>query len=94
MNGICSFCFETSLSDAEMFLHKKTHETPFGTFHGLNMLSYDLFPEVARVMEEYANMVVNAERHECAKLAWKMQQESFGGGTAIGNAIQDRREKI
>lgn len=27
---------------------------------------------------------------EAAKIAWKMQQENFGGGTAIGNALQDR----
>ena len=28
------------------------------------------------------------ERRRCAEIAWKMQQEQFGGGTAIGNAIE------
>ena len=32
---------------------------------------------------------IAAERNRAARLAWKMQMEQFGGGTAIGNAIQD-----
>ncbi len=32
---------------------------------------------------------VEIERGRAARLAWKMQMESFGGGTAIGNAIRD-----
>lgn len=35
------------------------------------------------------DLAVMAERNAAANLAWEMQMESFGGGTAIGNAIQD-----
>ena len=28
------------------------------------------------------------QRHKHAEIAWKMQMEDFGGGTAIGNAIE------
>lgn len=40
---------------------------------------------------QYAAMLNNATdmRKRAAELAWKMQAEQFGGGTAIGNAIQD-----
>ena len=35
---------------------------------------------------------VLAERDRCAKIAWRMQQGQFGGGTAIGNEIMDERK--
>lgn len=31
------------------------------------------------------------ERQRCANIAWEMQMKSFGGGSAIGDAIQDSR---
>ncbi len=35
---------------------------------------------------------INKENKACTELAWKMQMEQFGGGTAIGNEIQNRRK--
>ena len=40
---------------------------------------------IALTIEE----AVFAERARNAETAWVMQQESFGGGTAIGNQIAD-----
>ncbi len=34
-------------------------------------------------------MAIARERSRAANLAWEMQMRSFGGGTAIGNAIQE-----
>lgn len=34
---------------------------------------------------------IKAERKACAELAWQMQSQQFGGGTAIGNTIQERK---
>jgi hypothetical protein len=36
------------------------------------------------------NFGTTMERKRCAEVAWKMQQEQFGGGTAIGNAIMEQ----
>jgi hypothetical protein len=41
--------------------------------------------DVAREITE----AVAEEPKRCAEIAWKMQMQSFGGGTAIGNAIQE-----
>lgn len=46
-----------------------------------------------RAMVGEFKIVAAMEREECAKVAWKMQMDQFGGGTAIGNAIMDRLRK-
>lgn len=47
-----------------------------------------------RKVVEAIKTAVAEERHRCADIAWKMQMESFGGGTAIGNAISDPEHKV
>jgi len=40
------------------------------------------------ILDRLISEAVAKERRRCADIAWKMQQEQFGGGTAIGNAIE------
>lgn len=61
-----------------------------------NLACPDVAPsEYAAVMKRHiAAALMKArqeERKKAAELAWKMQMESFGGGTAIGNAIQEMK---
>jgi hypothetical protein len=47
------------------------------------------FNNVLEEMERGITEAVLDERQALAETAWKMQVESFGGGTAIGNAIAE-----
>lgn len=49
----------------------------------------DGFPGIGKLIEEAIIEAVKEERIANANLAWEMQSEQFGGGSAIGNAIQD-----
>lgn len=46
--------------------------------------------ELRERISQSIRQAVRDEQERCAEIAWKMQQEQFGGGTAIGNEIQKR----
>ena len=41
-----------------------------------------------RIMQALAKAIAD-EKSRCAGVAWALQMKHFGGGTAIGNAIED-----
>ena len=45
--------------------------------------------EIQEALAKAIDDAVQEERKAAANLAWEMQMEQFGGGTAIGNAIAE-----
>jgi len=49
----------------------------------------DGLPGLGPLIEQAIGEAVKEERRRCAQVAWDMQMRDFGGGTAIGNAIEE-----